>query len=141
MHPDWPFTWVVRRHSANVRHHVRSLILCGLSAIAASMVVKITTVHAHDKTSEPEGSQDVKRPDVGAPAKGTGRIWGRVVKGDPAMAAPGATVILLLPTLKGQHYSLREILPLRRTTSGTNGEFRSTGLPLVAIGWQQTWQS
>ena len=77
---------------------------------------------------------------MGAPAKGTGRIWGRVVKGDPAMAAPGATVILLLPTLKGQHYSLRD-LPLRRTTSGTNGEFSFDGLALVAIGWRQTWQS
>jgi hypothetical protein len=113
--------------SSVVCRQLRSLVLCGLSVFAALMVVGLAMVHAGDKTSEPEGLQDQKKPDAEPSAKGTGRIWGRIVKGDLATAALGATVTLLLPTRKGQHYSLRD-LPLRRTTSGPNGEFSFDGL-------------
>ncbi len=96
-------------------------------------LIRVTTRDAHSAEPARAATAIVEEPaaaakESSAPAgKGTGRITGQVVRAKEATAVAGAEVILLLPLPKWDEVHVWP-LPVRRTTSDSQGNYAFDGL-------------
>lgn len=95
-----------------------------LAAGAAALVLGLAMIHPGPSPARPAGAAGSGL--VEPPARGNGRIAGRVINGTDPVA--GAEVIVLAPPPKGQEFYIGK-LPLRRTLADAKGAFAFDGLP------------